>query len=245
RGGAGAGGEGGRVPGWLLFGAALTFYAMLATRTPGPAGPQGDEPHYLVMAHSLWKDGDLDLADEFSHQDYAAFFPGRLSPHPSPANPPGHLYSLHSPGLPLLILPGYALGGLHGAQLVLCAVAALAGVLVHRVARAAAGDKAAAIAWAVFAFTPPVPVYAVSIYPEMPAALATAVVLLVARGTPGWGSVLAAAFAAGAVPWLHSKFLPLGALGLLLVLLRPCAWRMRAAAIAVFVALTGGLLLYF
>ena len=238
-------GEPGAVPGWLLFTAAFVFYASLATRIPGPAGPQGDEPHYLVMAHSLWTDGDLDLADEFERQEYAAFFPGRLAPHPSPANPPGHLYSLHSPGLPLLILPGYALGGLRGAQLVLCGVAALAGALVHSATRAAAGDKAAAVAWAVFAFTPPVPVYAVSIYPEVAAALATAIFLLVAAGRPGWGGALAAAFAAGAVPWLHSKFLPLGALGLVLVLLRPCTWRVRVAAVAVFAALVGALLAYF
>src|SRR5207245_1020266 len=239
------GGGRGAGPGWRRSAAASACWAGLATRTPGPAGPQGDEPHYLVMAHSLWIDGDLDLADEFERQEYAAFFPGRLSPHPSPANPPGHLYSLHSPGLPLLILPGYALGGLRGAQLVLCGVAALAGALVHRATRAAAGDKAAAVAWAVFAFTPPVPVYAVSIYPEVVAALATAIFVLVAGGRPGWGGALAAAFAAGAVPWLHSKFLPLGALGLLLVLLRPCAWRVRAAAGAVFTALVGGLLVYF
>src|SRR5205823_11073603 len=118
--------------------------------------------HYLVMAQSLWSDGDLDLTDEFANQEYAAFFPGRLLPHPSPSTPAGHLYSLHSPGLPLLILPGYALGGLRGAQLVLAAMAALTGVLVYVVVRAAAGESAAAITWALFAFTPPIAIYAVS-----------------------------------------------------------------------------------
>jgi hypothetical protein len=47
------------------------------------------------------------------------------------------------------------------------------------------------------------------------------------------------------VPWLHSKFLPLGALGLVLTLLRPMAWRTRAAATFVFAVLVGGLLFYF
>src|SRR5207237_2278877 len=96
------------VPAWLLFAAGFPSDASLAARIPRPAGPQGDEPHYLVMAHSLWTDGDLDLTDEFEGQEYSAFFNGRLAPHPSPSSPRGHLYSLHSPGLPLLILPGYA-----------------------------------------------------------------------------------------------------------------------------------------
>ncbi|HEV7499391.1 MAG TPA: hypothetical protein VGQ33_05270, partial [Vicinamibacteria bacterium] len=238
------GGPGRVSPVWL-FAAAFAFYAGLATRIPGPAGPQGDEPHYLVMAHSLWTDGDLDLTDEFAHREYSAFFAGRLAPHPSPSTPEGHLYSLHSPGLPFLILPGYALAGLRGAQLVMCALAALAGVLVHRVVRLSVGDEAAAVAWALFAFTPPVPIYAVSIYPELPAALATAIFLLTARRSPGWRGALLAAAAAGAVPWLHSKFLPLGVLGLALTLLRPVAWRVRAAAVAVFAVLVGGLLAYF
>src|SRR5262249_30265206 len=50
---------------------------------------------------------------------------------------------------------------------------------------------------------------------------------------------------AGAMPWLHSKFLPLGAAGLLLTLLRPVSGRVRAVATAVFLALVGGLLWYF
>src|SRR5882672_6363106 len=59
-------GERGRMPGLLLFLAPFAFYAALAARIPGPAGPQGDEPHYLTMAQSLWSDRDLDLTDEFA-----------------------------------------------------------------------------------------------------------------------------------------------------------------------------------
>jgi hypothetical protein len=238
-------GEPGPVPAVVLLLSAFAFDAALSGRIPGPAGPQGDEPHYLVMAHSLWTDRDLDLTDEFARQEYSAFFPGRLAPHPSPSTPEGRLFSLHSPGLPLLILPGYGLGSLRGAQLVLCAMAALAGLLVHRVTLDAAGDKAAALAWALFTFTPPMPIYAVSVYPELPAALGTAIFLWAARGRPGWRRCLLAAAAAGAMPWLHSKFLPLGAAGLLLTLLRPVSWRVRALAVAVSGAMVAGLLWYF
>ena len=122
---------------------------------------------------------------------------------------------------------------------------ALAGVLVYRVVRAALDDQAAAITWALFTFTPPVPIYAVTIYPETPAVVATAYLLWMARGRPGWRQAIGAAAAAGALAWLHSKFVPLGALGLGFTLLRPCAWRVRAVAVAVFAAMVGGVLWYF
>ena len=240
-----AAGEPGHVPGLLLFGAAFAFYAALAARIPGPAGPQGDEPHYLTMAQSLWSDRDLDLTDEFANAEYSRFYAGTLSGHVSENSPPGTAYSIHSPGLALLILPAYAAGGHRGAQLVLAALAALAGVLVHRVVRAAIDERTAAIAWALFAFTPPVPIYAVTLYPETPALAALAYFLWTGRGRPGWREALGAAATAGALAWLHSKFVPLGALGLAFTLLRPCAARVRAAAVAVFVAMVGGMLAYF
>jgi hypothetical protein len=90
----------------VLFAAAFLFYAVLGTRIPGPAGPQGDEPHYLVMAQSLLSDGDLDLTDEFAGREYAGFA-GTRQPHTSP-RAAGRIYSIHTPGLPALLLPAYA-----------------------------------------------------------------------------------------------------------------------------------------
>ena len=183
-----------------LFLAAFVFAAALAPRVPGAAGPQGDEPHYLLMAQSLWSDGDLDLTDDLEGGEYSSFYSGRLAGHTSENSPPGRLYSIHSPGLAVLILPAYALGGHRGAQLLLCAIVAWAGVLVYRVVRAAQGDEAAAITWALFTFTPPVPIYAVTIYPETPAILATAYFLWTGRGQPGWRDSLGAAAMAGGWP---------------------------------------------
>jgi hypothetical protein len=235
----------GRVPGLLLFGAAFAFYAALGTRIPGAAGPQGDEPHYLTMAQSLWSDGDLDLTDEFAGAEYSRFYAGPLAGHISENSPPGRLYSIHSPGLALLILPAYAAFGPRGAQLLLSALAALAGVLVHRVVRDAVDEGTAALTWALFAFTPPVPIYAVTLYPETPALAATAYFLWAGRGRTGGRRALTAAAIAGALGWLHSKFVPLGALGLLFTLMRPCPWRLRAAAAGLFAAMLAGILWYF
>jgi hypothetical protein len=95
----------------VLFVATFLAYVALGFFLPGAAGAQGDEPHYLVMAQSLWSDGDLDLSDEYGNLEHSAFYPTRLDPHVSPNSPPGRLYSLHGAGLSLLVLPGYALAG--------------------------------------------------------------------------------------------------------------------------------------
>ncbi|MBI3931877.1 MAG: hypothetical protein HY317_00550 [Acidobacteria bacterium] len=229
-----------------LFLAAFAAFALLATRLPGPAGPQGDEPHYLAMAHSLSSDGDLDLGDEFARREYRSFFAGRLEAHTSPASPAGRLYPVHTPGLAVLILPAYALGGYPAARLLLSLVAALTAVLVHRLVRDVTGREGVALAtWAALVLTPPLPFYALAIYPETPAALATAVFLGTTRRDPRTLHVMAAAAAAAVLPWLHPKFLPLAVLGLVLTLVRRVSWRARAAAASALVGSVALLLVFF
>ncbi|HVR70204.1 MAG TPA: hypothetical protein VMT87_05100 [Vicinamibacteria bacterium] len=217
----------------LLFVAGCAFFALLSTRLPGPVGPQGDEPQHLLLAHSLLTDGDLDLADEFAQRDYAAFFAGELEPHTSPSSPPGRAYSIHTPGLAALVLPAYAAFGYAGVRLWLCALAALAAVLVHHAARAVARDERLALAaWAVLVLTPPLPFYAMRVHPETIAVLGAAVFLATAVGPGGARAAGAATLAAAALPWMHPKLLPLGVLGLGLTLLRPNRWSVRLACLA-------------
>src|SRR5260221_646770 len=206
--------------------------------------------HVVPFEGGLWRGLSqpptlLRILLSFADAEYWGFTPGRLSGPVPETTPPGHPPPTHSPGLAFLILPPYAAFGHRGAQLTLCALAALAGVLVHRVVRAALDDRAAAVTWALFAFTPPVPIYAVTLYPETPALAATAYFLWTGRGRTGWREALGAAATTVALGWLHSNFVPLGALGLAFTLLRPCAWRVRATALAVFAAMVGGLLWYF
>jgi hypothetical protein len=232
--------------GLALFGIAFLFYATLGTRLPGPAGPQGDEPHYLAMAHSLLTDGDLDLADEFSRREYRAFFAGQLEAHTSPASPRGTIYSVHAPGLAVLVLPAYALGGYGGVRLFLSALAALTGVFVHGLLRETLGrDDLALAGWAAFTLTPPLPFYAVAVYPETPAALATAIFLLTTRRDPSARDLVLATLAAAALPWLHPKFLPLAVLGVGLTLARRGPRGARVVAGVVFAGAVAGLLVFF
>ena len=77
----------------------------LGLRFAGAAGFGGDEPHYLVITHSLLADHDLDIANNHEHRDYKAFYPGELRPDYLQRSQSGQIYSIHAPGLPLVLVP--------------------------------------------------------------------------------------------------------------------------------------------
>ncbi len=83
----------------------------------GWSPPSGDEPNYLVVAHSLINDGDLDLSNDYRERVYEPFHPGVLSPHYRPGLREGTRYSMHGIGLPLLVAPAYAVGSAAGGGL--------------------------------------------------------------------------------------------------------------------------------
>lgn len=145
---------------------AVTIPAML--RTP----IDGDEPFYLLMTESLAHDGDLDLANQYRDLAHSATGRTDLAPFADdPKGAHGEQYSRHEPFLPLLLIPGFALGGLYGAV----ATIALFGVLLVRstfrwMEDEGIPDAAARAVFPFFAFAPPVLFYATRIWPEVPAA---------------------------------------------------------------------------
>jgi len=144
----------------------LTIPAML--RTP----IDGDEPFYLLVTESIVHDFDLDLANQYAHLERSQGGRTDLVPQlGDPTGPHGERYSRHEPFLPLMMVPGYALGGIYGAL----ATIALFGVLLVRSTirwmedEGIAGAAARAV-FPLFAFGPPVLFYATRIWPEVPAA---------------------------------------------------------------------------
>ena len=101
------------------------------------ASTTGDEPFYLLTAQSLPADGDFDLRNQYETRSYESFFdhPDGLWQQSLPL-PDGDLLSPHHPGLSILLIPGFALGGLVVAQvqflLLAAAAMALAFVLADR-----------------------------------------------------------------------------------------------------------------
>jgi hypothetical protein len=145
---------------------AITVPAML--RTP----IDGDEPFYLLLTESMLQDRDVDLANQYGAIEKTASGRTDLQPQVGdPVGPDGEQYSRHEPFLALLMLPGYALGGLAGA----IATIALFGVLLVRstvrwMEEEGVDDRAIRAVFPFFAFAPPILFYATRIWPEVPAA---------------------------------------------------------------------------
>jgi hypothetical protein len=78
-------------------------------------GAEGDEPHYLMVAHSLLHDGDIALERDYTEDRYSAFSRKPLEPHYRVRGQDGRIYSLHALGLSLLVLPAM-IGGYAGAS---------------------------------------------------------------------------------------------------------------------------------
>jgi hypothetical protein len=220
-----------------VFGVSLALYLILGSLHARAIGPGGDEPHYLVIAHSLLADGDLQIENNHARRDYQAFWAGpTLRPDYMKRGLNGQIYSIHAPGLAFLVLPVYAAAGYGGVVAFLCLLAALAALAVFDLSYEIAGARAAVITYAAVALTVPFLPHGWLIYPEVPAALIVAwalrwvwqgevrlkadipILRLVVRGT-----LLAL------LPWLHTKFVIFLAVfgGVLLFQLRR---RPRAAA---------------
>src|SRR5262249_27067339 len=110
--------------------AACTY--VLAARQIFPQLPGGDEPHYLVIAQSLLKDGDLQIENNHQRGDYEAYFPGPLKPDYLALGKNRKIYSVHAPGLPAVVAPVFALFGYPGVLAFLALVSGLATPLAWR-----------------------------------------------------------------------------------------------------------------
>src|SRR5690606_25722836 len=211
-----------------IFLASVLASGVLADRfIRTPLFPGGDEPHYLIVAQSLWRDGDLRIENNHQRRDYDEYFHRDLAPHYLTRGVDREIYSVHPIGMPVLMVPVYAAGGyeLVVAAFVLLGAAAL--TLAWRLAWAVTGSAAAAtFGWATLAAGVPWLFNTFAVYPEIPAATATLTAFSVTSGwragrewTPPFslhvGRFVAAGVAIGLLPWLSTKYVVMGtALGL-------------------------------
>ena len=200
-----------------VFALALLYYLLLGLPYTGRIQPSGDEPHYLIMAQSLWREGDLDLRDNFAREDYREYLPGSdpLVPHYAAPRADGRPFPGHSPGLPVLLAPVYA--GFHrqGCVVLMAILAALVAALAFRLAEDMTSSNAALAAWGAVVL-PPLAFYSFHLYTEVPSALALSLALLLLLGPPSVSKAALAGLLACALPWLHLKMAP-AALALALV----------------------------
>lgn len=221
------------VRGWVpprrvLLPVVLTLYAAIALRAQARVGPHGDEPHYLMVAESILRDGDLELERDYAEQRYRAFTGETLSPHYRVRGRGGAIYSVHAIGLSVLILPAYALGGYAAVSLFMALLAALLVREVRELLRESSCSEGVAegVAW-LLALAPPLVHYVGLVFTEIPAALVIARTLRLARRNEGattWG-VLSWAVPLVFLPWLNVRYAPVTAILVLYALGARPPWR--------------------
>ncbi len=198
----------GRMGRRAVFVTSLAAFLGVGLYSASRVGAGGDEPHYLIITESLLKDADLRIGNNHEQGDYRSFFAGNLRPDFFVRGVNSEIYSIHAPGLPVLLLPAYAVAGRPGAVAFIALLAALAALAMFDLSEALAGRGAALAAWAASCLTVPFLPHAWMIFPEIPGALVVAWAALwiwqpADRSLSAWawrGSVLAT------LPWLHTKF---------------------------------------
>jgi len=216
----------------------------------------GDEPHYLMICHSLLKDGDFDLANNYDKRDYAGFmrFEGKIAAHVVPGAEPGRRYSFHSPGVAFLVFPFYALSTLFkGPALVffirlgMSIWGAFFAVQIYLYARKEWDNEGLALKLCFLtSLTTPVFFYSIHIYPEIIVAGFALAVFRILRFSP----VLSAKKAAvcglllGSFFWFHALkyialFMPFLLYGVWRLVRRP----QKRRSLALFVLITAAVIL--
>lgn len=122
---------------YILLLLPVFFYLAIALywQSRGIYGLAGDEPHYLLIADSLYRDHDL-----FVENNYLIETPVHRACKVNFADPVDmqrHLrngYSMHNIGLPLLLLIPYGLAGVMGAKLFITLLAGLWPFLLYKAA---------------------------------------------------------------------------------------------------------------
>lgn len=205
----------------ILFLVSFSVYASITPWVVRHWQLTGDEPHYLLIAHSLAFDHDLDLADNYQNRDYASFFPASNIDAHTVSRGDGSEYSWHSIGLPLLLAPFYFLSGRLGVTYFLNAVVALLTANVFLLSLEITRLRMAALlTWAMVAFSPPILLYAFLIYPETMGGL----IALLGMRSALWGSGdktetwFAVGLCAAFLPWLVIRFAVLSAVLLAIAL---------------------------
>ena len=194
-------------------------YLGAAARAQLQVGPSGDEPHYLMVADSLLRDGDVALSRDYAEGRYHAFFDGHLEPHYRVRGKGGEIYSVHAVGLSALVLPAYALGGYPAVSFFMALLAAWLAREVRELVREVSGrdQLADGMGW-LLALSPPLIHYAGLVFTEVPAALAVALGLRHGRRLAGPGSLWAVGAALALLPWLHVRYAALSVVLALYVL---------------------------
>jgi hypothetical protein len=194
----------------VLFG---LYAATIGLRAYDHTPYAGEEPNYLLVAKSFADDGDPNVFDEYQAKAYREFGPFENKPLGIRDKRNQTLYEPGGFGFPLLITPAYLLGGTHGVELFLAALAALAVALAYLLALRVVPDPWALAATGAVGVSPPLLAFSTTIYPELAAgALLTGAALLAleAAERPSRPRVFGCFLLLALLPWMSVRFVPAG-----------------------------------
>ena len=174
----------------------------------------GDEPHYLLITHSLLKDGDFNLANNYANRDYTNVMLAQVHIQSHTAPGTEGRYSFHSPGTSLLLLPFYALGSLFGGQFLVFFIrfgmsifGALLGLQVFLyIFQEWKNERLALGVWFLYSFSSPIFFYSLHVYPEIIIALFSLTVFRLLRFSPSFSrkTLLILGFLLSCFVWFHA-----------------------------------------
>ena len=111
---------------WFIFFFFFFFYFSVTLWFNYANQPTGDEPEYILMAHSVVYDGDLDLKNNFANRDYTIFYKDKnLYPQDASIKKGEKLYSYHPFFISIIISPFYFMGKRLGITIFLNFISAL------------------------------------------------------------------------------------------------------------------------
>ncbi len=193
----------------------------------------GDEPAYLLIAHSLVADADVNLANNREAQHGWHFGAPHHDGHCG-RDEPGRAYSKHGAGLALLIAPFYAIGLFLGGPPRLWAllflnilVALFATVLLSILLNVFASKRLAFGVSLIVSLSSPIVYYSNHLYPEPVVALIGVLLIKTVYFPPArrWIGDVATGIMLGFLPWLHTKNILLVLLFIMLVAIERRSFR--------------------
>ena len=183
----------------------------------------GDEPYYLMTTHSLYQDGDINLAKNYTDFDYFHFYPKELYPELRlrayarfGKKGADYVWPINQPGVSVLMLPYYWLSQqFQGRTLIyiikvsLSIWAVLLGLQIYLFAREFwKNEKVPLLLWFLYSFSAPILFYAIHLYPEVPIALFSVYVFRKVRLAKkiSLANIFFLGFLLALFPWLGLKY---------------------------------------
>ena len=150
----------------------FAFYLALIPWSIAERAPDGDEPWFLLVTHSIAYDFDLDLANNYRDRDSLTFMPRAIGPQPGDREAEdGAIYSRHGFLLQAVLAPAYRLAGRTGGLIVIAALAALSAWVLLGLTAFSQDPRARLIVYLAFSFTAPFLIYSQQVWAEVAAVL--------------------------------------------------------------------------